>query len=174
MNKEITCRMIDGKPVVEYKEEYIPKKGDIVFIGNLTSKYICVYDGTSSISNFSILLGNSDCLMNNIILERIEYLVGAASFLPATPEESEVMHHILSENSYELKGDTVVKKRWIPKMGEKYWYINSERNRFSTCYSIRGRSPEGEYYYQDCFKTQQTAESACDKLNELRLTLPQE
>lgn len=175
MSKEITCRMVDGKPVVEYKEEYVPKKGDIVVVIHEKTLYLGVYDRNNcknTLLSFSVAM--EYCGVNEpYLLEENVMFYGLPIFL-AIPEESEVMHHILNENGYELKGDTVVKKRWIPKFGEKYWYIDSERNRLSTRYSIRGGSPAGEYYYQDCFKNERSAQFACDKLNELRLTLPQE
>lgn len=173
MNKEITCRMIDGKPVVEYKEEYVPVKGDIVKIAADNGIILAVHN---RYNNYQAIA----CFGNVGDTENILFCLNANSdgmldsHAKATPEESEVMLHILSENGYELKGDMVVKKRWIPKFGEKYWYIDSERNRLSTRYSIRGGSPAGEYYYQDCFKNERSAQFACDKLNELRLTLPQE
>ena len=105
------------------------------------------------------------------LLEENAMFYGLPIFL-ATPEESEVMHHILNENGYELKGDAVVKKRWIPKVGEDFYYLV---NKHDGIQAVKGRRfYEADSGYLDCFKTEQACQSACDKLNEFILTLPQE
>lgn len=173
MNKTITCRMIDGKPVVEYKEEYVPKKGDIVVIIHEKTLYLGIYDRNNcknTLLSFSVTMEHRG-VNEPYLLEENAMFYGLPIFL-ATPEESEVMHHILNENGYELKGDAVVKKRWIPKVGEDFYYLV---NKHDGIQAVKGRRfYEADSGYLDCFKTEQACQSACDKLNEFILTLPQE
>lgn len=174
MSKEITCRMVDGKPVVEYKEEYVPKKGDIVKVVTDNRIVLAVHDRYNCYQAIACLgsMGNP-VNIKFILNDTFDGMLD--SHAKATPEEAGVMHHILSENGYELKGDTVVKKRWIPKMGETYWEaMSSTTNIFVDVFQTR----RDEYFSKSkgigLFKTKAACQSACDKLNEFILTLPQE
>lgn len=179
MNKEITCRLIEGKPVVEYKEEYVPKKGDIVVSGYTTNGgekccWISIYDkdihGAGYFYQARLLILDEDSASS--VLKFDDFCNAQTYTRKASIEEAEVMHHILSENGYELIGDTVVKKRWIPEMGDLYYYVGQRGGTMKTIEAERRNELDSAYL--DCFKTEQACQSACDKINELLLTLPQE
>lgn len=179
MEKEITCRLIEGKPVVEYKEEYVPKKGDIVVSGYTTNGgekcyWVSIYDkdihGAGYFYQARLLILDEDSASS--VLKFDDFCNAQTYTRKASIEESEVILHILSENGYELIGDTVVKKRWIPMIGEGYWYIAQRDGVLSACNEFRRGLGDG--IYKDCFKNKQACQSACDKINKLLLTLPQE
>lgn len=154
-----------------YKEKYVPKKGDIVKIVTDNRTVLAVHDKYNHYQAIALLAHKQEFV-------DIEIRFGTAltgdidSHEKATPEESEVMHHILSENGYALIGDRVVKNRWIPEMGDLYYYVGQRGWTMKTIEAERRNELDSAYL--DCFKTEQACQSACDKINELLLTLPQE
>lgn len=177
MNKEITCRMIDGKPVVSYKEEYVPNRGDIVIAreGNIVWMGIFQEKNTSAfiLRNLVPLHYKVDFVVyskNTMLAHKLS--IDEYSFSKATPEESEVMHHILNENGYQLVNGEVKEKRWVPAMDEKYWHMVASPS--GIVFTDTKRSQIEDHYYANVFKTEQAALFAANKLNELLLTLPQE
>lgn len=171
MNKEITCRMIDGKPVVICKEHYASNRGDIVKIVTDNRTVLAVH-GKYNHYQAIVLLGIKENPTN------IEIYIGTSltgdidSCVQATPEEAKVMHYILNENGYQLVNGEVKEKRWIPAMDEKYWHMVASPS--GIVFTDTKRSQIEDHYYANVFKTEQAALFAADKLNELLLTLPQE
>lgn len=171
MNKEITCRMINGKPVVICKDHYASNRGDIVKIVTDNSTFLAVH-GKYNHYQAIVLLGIKENPTNIEIYIGVSLTGDIDSCVQATPEEAEVMHHILNENGYQLVNGEVKEKRWVPAIGEKYYFIvKKEGKRIVMSFD---RDCNDNDMYSECFKNEQAANNACKKMNELLLTLPQE
>lgn len=184
MNKEINCRLVDGKPKISFNtsKTSTPKKGDIMMGCFNNEKYFMWIEGSP--------WGNNQAYVELFVLATNESLklikgvskiqgVGEWESWEAGPEEKEVMLYLLEKNELELVDGEVRKKHWTPKNKEPFWLIgvpgplSQEECRYicKRYTTTDGTLPRGVF---KCYKTEEACQKVVDQLNEITIKSEQE
>lgn len=129
MNKEVTCRLVNGKPLTVYREEYIPKKGDIIKVDYNEETWIAIYESKNEDYYNTQLLSciqsiDKDKYPPYQLFKKGALLIKDSFVYKATPEEIEVMLYLLNENGHELANGELKDEILVTKS-----YMTSEEAR---------------------------------------------
>lgn len=160
---DVTIKIIDDSIAALPKNvKFEPKDGDVVSVDSGSQIFICKdYIGDRSLYAYIGL----DFEYNRFFKEGEWF---ADRF--ATEEEKKLFFDKLSEAGYEWKADTkeLVKLKWEPNSGEKYWYPSANNAHFEPLYLIWRKSVRDHNRLESgwCFKSEKECQAFCDRLNE--------
>ena len=167
---DATIEMVDGVMVVSPKKvKFEPKDGDVVTYLNGGKPTIYIYKGGYKY-NTSYYAAYSTS-RNQVFLTSTGYLGGERDDIrPATEEEKKKLFDKLADEGYEFDFEKkeLVKLKWKPGIGEKYYYPDfSEFNSSPDYYTWdNDETDEGIYARGWCFKTKEECQEFCDRLND--------
>jgi hypothetical protein len=166
---DATIEMVDGVMVVSPKvEKFEPKDGDVVYVKTSHENIIIYKEQSNKLGRYVNYIDES-----TLCTHMGDYCGSYSDIIeirPSTEEEKKKLFDKLAEEGFEWKADTkeLVKLKWKPGIGEKYYYPDfSEFN--SSPYSYiwdNDETDEGIYARGWCFKTQEECQEFCNRLND--------
>ena len=188
MDKEVKIRLPKGKKVelintsvkdndivVKYElvDEFVPKRGDIVFIERLNSKEpsISIFEKyeCGKVYTYVDFYAQSDIFYNTDISGwRLCYIDEIYTLRLATEEETAKLYSVLRKKGLVWNEETkkVQKIRWRAKYGCTYYSIDKFGNVFSLV-ELNGTSDNINYINGAYFETEEQANIVSDKIKEI-------